>query len=704
MKRYISALIPPLVVLYSATPLSHASELTEILVTAEFRDTPLQSQSASTSVLTGDNLQQRAAQDLKDALSSAPNVNFSSGSSRPRFFQIRGIGERSQFIEPLNASVGFVIDGVDYSGMGVPGTLFDVAQIEVLRGPQGTLHGANALAGLINVTTGEPQAEPELSVSATAAEYDTWDLGIVGAGPLIDDVLLYRMAVSNYQSDGFIDNAYLGTDDVNNRDETSIRGKLRWLVDADNTLDLSLSYADVDNGYDAFSLDNTRSTLSDQPGRDTLESTALSLSWNRATQAVDIEAQLSVASSELEYSYDVDWSFVGIAPDFEFSAFDSYARDRDSYSAQLRFSSAQDTTLFGRDNEWVAGLYYLGDREDLLRQYDFLAQDFSSRYDTDTFAAFGQLRTDLGHNLSLVSGLRVERRNTAYRDNNDVAADPGDTLWGGRLAVEYLSTESTLIYASIARGYSANGVNAGILSSQGISGDPDIIASLSQLETFDSESLINYELGYKASYMEERLRVRLAIFYMDRQDQQVGGSLVVPRDNGSTDFIDYTDNAAQGNNYGLELELEYQASDRLALYANLGLLETEFDDYINADEVDLSGRDQAQAPAYQYAVGGRVELGAGFYTRLDIEGKDEFFFSDRHEVKSPSYNLVNLRLGFEKDQWSLAVWARNLTDEDYFVRAFGTFGNDPRKEYALEPYYQYGDPRVIGFSANYSFF
>ncbi|MEH6609455.1 MAG: TonB-dependent receptor [Halioglobus sp.] len=704
MKRYISALIPPLVVLYSATPLSHASELTEILVTAEFRDTPLQSQSASTSVLTGDNLQQRAAQDLKDALSSAPNVNFSSGSSRPRFFQIRGIGERSQFIEPLNASVGFVIDGVDYSGMGVPGTLFDVAQIEVLRGPQGTLHGANALAGLINVTTGEPQAEPELSVSATAAEYDTWDLGIVGAGPLIDDVLLYRMAVSNYQSDGFIDNAYLGTDDVNNRDETSIRGKLRWLVDADNTLDLSLSYADVDNGYDAFSLDNTRSTLSDQPGRDTLESTALSLSWNRATQAVDIEAQLSVASSELEYSYDVDWSFVGIAPDFEFSAFDSYARDRDSYSAQLRFSSAQDTTLFGHDNEWVAGLYYLGDREDLLRQYDFLAQDFSSRYDTDTFAAFGQLRTDLDHNLSLVSGLRVERRNTAYRDNNDVAADPGDTLWGGRLAVEYLSTESALIYASIARGYSANGVNAGILSSQGISGDPDIIASLSQLETFDSESLINYELGYKASYMEERLRVRLALFYMDRQDQQVGGSLVVPRDNGSTDFIDYTDNAAQGNNYGLELELEYQASDRLALYANLGLLETEFDDYINADEVDLSGRDQAQAPAYQYAVGGRVELGAGFYTRLDIEGKDEFFFSDRHEVKSPSYNLVNLRLGFEKDQWSLAVWARNLTDEDYFVRAFGTFGNDPRKEYALEPYYQYGDPRVIGFSANYSFF
>lgn len=704
MKRYTFSLIPSFAVLYLVTPLAHASGLTEILVTAEFRDTPLHSQSASTSVLTGDNLQQRAAQDLKDALSVAPNVNFSSGSSRPRFFQIRGIGERSQFIEPLNASVGFVIDGIDYSGLGVPGTLFDVAQIEVLRGPQGTLHGANALAGLINVTTGEPQTEPELSISATAAEYNTWDLGIVSAGPLIDDTLLYRLAVSDYQSDGFIENDYLGVDDSNNRDETSIRGKLRWLVDADNTIDLSLSHADIDNGYDAFSLDNTRSTLSDEPGRDTLESNALSLSWNRATQTVDIEAQLSVASSEMEYSYDVDWSFVGIAPDSEFSAFDLYARDRDSYSAQLRLSSAQDTNLFGRDNEWVVGLYYLGDREDLLRQYDFLAQDFNSRYDTDTFAAFGQLRTDLGSNFSLVSGLRLERRNTTYSDNNDVAADPGDTLWGGRLALEYFSTESALIYASVARGYSANGVNAGILSSQGISEDSNIIASLSQLEDFDSESLINYELGYKARYMEERVRVRLALFYMDRKDQQVGGSLVVPRDNGSTEFIGYTDNAAQGNNYGLELEVEYQANDRLALYANLGLLEAEFDDYINADGLDLAGRDQAQAPAYQYAVGGRLELGAGFYTRLDIEGKDEFFFSDRHEVESPSYNLVHLRLGFEKDHWSLALWARNLTDEDYFVRAFGTFGNDPRKGYELEPYYQYGDPRVIGFSANYNFF
>ena len=85
-----------------------------------------------------------------------PNVNYSKGSSRARYFQIRGIGERGQFDEPLNSSVGLLIDGIELSGIGTVATLFDVKQIEVLRGPQGTLYGANALAGLINVVTNKP--------------------------------------------------------------------------------------------------------------------------------------------------------------------------------------------------------------------------------------------------------------------------------------------------------------------------------------------------------------------------------------------------------------------------------------------------------------------------------------------------------------------------------------------------------------------
>ena len=157
----------------TAAATAQPDAITEILVTAEFRDTPLQQQGASTSVLTGEELQLRAAQHLEDVLNVAPNVNYASGASRARFFQVRGIGERSQFVEPLNPSIGFIVDGIDFSGLGTAGTLYDVGQIEILRGPQGTLHGANALAGLINITTRAPEATPALSVEATAADFMT---------------------------------------------------------------------------------------------------------------------------------------------------------------------------------------------------------------------------------------------------------------------------------------------------------------------------------------------------------------------------------------------------------------------------------------------------------------------------------------------------------------------------------------------------
>ena len=123
--------------------------LEEVIVTAQLRPTPLLNQASSISVITAQDIREREAQHLEGILNLAPNVNSAGGTSRARFYQIRGVGERSQFQEPLNPSIGLLIDGIDFSGLGGAGTLFDVEQVEILRGPQGTLHGANALAGLI---------------------------------------------------------------------------------------------------------------------------------------------------------------------------------------------------------------------------------------------------------------------------------------------------------------------------------------------------------------------------------------------------------------------------------------------------------------------------------------------------------------------------------------------------------------------------
>ena len=683
--------------------LADPTRLEEIVVTAELRPAPLLSQVGSISVISAEDIREREAQHLEGILNLAPNVNFAGGTSRARFFQIRGVGERSQFQEPLNPSIGLVIDGIDFSGLGGAGTLFDVQQVEILRGPQGTLHGANALAGLIDVRSGQPEAEPGLQIEAGAADYDSWNAGVVGTGPLVTDRLLYRLAVNRFHSDGFIKNDYLGRDDTNGQDETTIRGKLRWLPTGRDTLDLTAMYIDIDNGYDAFSLDNTRHTLSDEPGKDRQDSRALGLEWQRELDSLTVETSITAATTASTYSFDEDWSYVGIAPGWEYSSKDRYKRDRDSYSATARLLSDAGSRLFRDSTDWVAGAYFLGDRENLDRRYTYLENDFSSRYDTDTYALFGQLDSQLGGGFKLITGLRIERRLTDYRDNNGVDSDPDKDLWGGRVALEYQFDDNRMAYGEISRGYRANGVNAAILASMGTSDDPVITDQLQALQQFDEEYLVNYELGFKGKLLADTLQARLAIFYMDRDDQQVKGSLVIPRPDGSTAFIDYTSNAAEGNNYGMELELTWLASDSLELFANLGLLHTEFKRYTDADGNDLSGRDQAQAPNYQYAVGGHYDIGGGFYLRLDVEGRDSAYFSDRHDLKSPSYDLINMRLGYDAKRWSIALWARNLTDEDYYVRGFGTFGNDPRKEYAVEPYYQYGEPRVVGVSTRFTF-
>lgn len=676
-----------------------AQPLEEIVVTASLRDTPLLSQAGSTSVISAQTVRERAANHLEDILHAIPNLNFAGGTSRARFFQVRGIGERSQYQEPLNASVGLLLDGVDFSGLGTAGSLFDIEQVEVLRGPQGTLHGANALAGLISIRSAAPEAEPSLRMEGGVGNYDSRTLGLAGTGPLVQDRLLYRIAVHQHQSDGFYKNDFLDRDDTNQRDERGARLRLRWLASGTDTLDLTLLHTDIDNGFDAFSLDNNRRTLSDQPGRDRQRTTALSLHWQSERESFTLESRLSVARSDTEYSFDEDWSFVGIAPELEYSSFDRYLRDRDSTSAELRLLSSESSRLWGH-SDWVVGAYYLGDREELQRQYTYLENDFFSDYDTDTGALFGQLETPLGEALTLVSGLRVERRRTDYTDSNGVDADPSRTLWGGRLALEHQRGDGPLYYASLSRGYRANGVNANVLSSQGIYDDP----RLAGLQTYDEEALINYELGYKARLLEGRLQLRGALFWMEREDQQVKGSLVIQRENSNAvTFIDHINNAASGYNRGLELELEWQASERLRFDASLGLLDARFERYVNADGVDLRDREQAHAPDYQGALGARYAFTDAWYLRLDVEARDEFFFSDRHRARAEAYELLHLRLGYAVEQWEIALWGRNLGDEDYAQRGFGSFGNDPRKGYATEPYYSFGEPRTFGVSASYQF-
>ncbi len=660
--------------------------LPEVVVTATLRQDSTMDTASSVSVVTEEVIRSRAAQHFEDIINTIPNVNFAAGTNRARFFQIRGIGERSQFVNPINPSVGVLIDDVDFSGAGTVATLMDVRQVEVLHGPQGTRYGANALAGLINVTTNDPTDARSAEFRLMAGEYGTETLGMILNAPLNENFQT-RLVVESHESDGYIENDFLGRDDTNGRDELTARGKLAWQVNNNWSLGLTVASIDIDNGYDAFSLDNTRHTLSDDPGFDEQESTYFSLKSDWSLDSMRVEALLNQSDSDLAYGYDEDWTYTGIHP-WGYTSTDHYLRERETTSAELRLLSNDASKLFNDSTDWVLGVYYLTSDESLTREYTFAAGPFFSDYNFETLALFTQLDTALSDRTTLSIGLRLEERDTSYDDSEGVSFEPDDSLWGGKVSLEHRLANDALTYVSVSRGYKAGGFNT----------DGSLDADL---RTFDEEYLIEYELGYKTMLADGAVGLQIAVFYDDRHDQQVKSSLVRARPDGSTEFIDFFGNAAEGTNRGLEIDLSWTISENFYITANAGWLDAEFDEFINEFGEDLSGRDQAHAPGYMFNLALNYEKGPWFAS-VSADGKDEFYFSDRHAVKSDSYTLYNASFGYGTDQWRVTFWGRNLGDEDYYVRAFGSFGNDPRKFYATEPYFQFGEPRITGLTLDFS--
>lgn len=672
---------------FVAAPLLAQPVLEEIIVTADFRQSAVEDIAASISVIDPDTMSKKNAQHLEDILLNAPNVNLASGASRARFIQIRGIGERGQFSEPLNSSVGLMIDGVDFSGIGTAGMLYDMEQVEILMGPQGTRYGSNALAGLINLKSRAPESEFGYGLQLQAANAE--ERGIAGylTGPATDD-LFYRVSLQQLESDGFGENRYLGRP-TNAREETTLRGKFRWLISDTEQLDFTTAMIDLDNGYDAFSLDNIRDTLSDEPGFDRQDSKLASLNFSTSRfNPFTLEVMGGFATSDIAYGYDEDWVYTGFHP-FEYSSTDQYFRNRETSSGEVRLVSSEDGALFGGRTSWVAGLYSLHQDVDLARDYTFLADVFSSRFIIGRVAAYADTSTALSDSLSLELGVRTERFSAEYSDSSGLDFSPDDDLFGGKIGLNYRLANDNLLYASISRGYKSGGFNT--------DGSLD-----TDLREFDAETLWNYEAGFKGLLLDDSLQLQAALFYMDRDDVQISSSTVRVRDDGSSEFIDFIGNAAAGSNSGIELSGQWLASESLTLYGSLGLLDAKYEDFINSAGDNLDGRQQAHAPDYQYTIGMDIMFSTALGLDINLQGRDAFYFSDSHSIRSNSYALLNASLRYQRGNLNATLWGRNLGDKDYYVRGF-YFGNDPRDNYTAKGYTQLGEPVRYGLTVNLDF-
>jgi iron complex outermembrane receptor protein len=677
--------------------------LQEIVVTATLRSVGVAELPQSVTVLDANTLRTAGVQHFEDVLSLIPDLNWAAGTSLPRFFQLRGIGEVEQYQGAPNPSVGFLIDDIDFSGVGMPATLFDTQQIEVLRGPQGTIYGANALAGLISVRTADPGKDFVLNSEITGATYDTRAVGLVVGDGFADGAAGWRLAAQQYLSDGFRHNAYLNENSTNGLDEGTVRAKLHWQLTDALQGDLTLMHVNIDDGYDAWSIYNTYTTYSNEPGRDAQLSNGAALRLVASIGGAQLRSVTSTADSKIVYSFDGDWgndplwlATTGYAP---YDYFQSDNRKRRTLAEDLRLIGDPSNQLFGR-LRWLVGAYALRLTESDRQLFVWDAYDagptggpgagssgLSSHYGATNIALYGSLDADVGARGTLSGGLRVEQRVADYSDSSDVATPfPRETnhMIGGNLSWTQRIGDGEHLYATLARGYKGGGFNIG----SGI---------LSEQREFGPESLWSAETGLKVARPEFSLQAD--VFYMRRQNMQVYLSEQLQQNN-PLNYVFYTQNASNGENYGLEGEASYRINSRWQISGSGSLLRTRYLEVGGLfSTLGLDGRAQPFAPGYKLSAALEYHHPSGWFARLDASAIGSFYYYTSDSQASSAYNLENARIGYARNSWTISTWVRNLFDARYAQNGF-YFGLVP-PNYPNQSFLQLGDPRQVGVTVSY---
>jgi iron complex outermembrane recepter protein len=484
---------------------------------------------------------------------------------------------------------------------------------------------------------------------------------------------------------------------TNGYDEGTLRGKLHWLINADLQADLTLMHVNINNGYDAWSIYNTATTYSNQPGRDEQRSNGIALRLSDRIEGLgEVRSITSSAGSAILYSFDGDWgndTFWGQYAPYDF--FQSDNRYRHTFAEDLRLIGDDSRALFGV-LRWLAGIYALRltETDRLVYQYDDVSNgagssELDSRYGATNVALYGSLDADLGPRSKLSAGLRVERRSADYQDSSDAATpfpQEINDMVGGNLSWMFDTGQGQHFYTTLARGYKGGGFNIG---SQ----------ILSEQRGFSPETLWSLESGIKYARADDPLQLQADVFYMRRQHMQVYLSEQLQQNNPLA-YVFFTQNAADGENFGLESEGSYRLGEHWQLSGSAAMLHTRYLGVTGVfDGLGIEGRAQPFAPDYEGSLALEYMTQSGLFARLDSHAMGSFYYYTSDAQASRSYHLENLRVGYRHDNWTASIWLRNLFNERYAQNGF-YFGLIP-PNYSNQAFLDLGDPRQVGLTISY---
>jgi iron complex outermembrane receptor protein len=705
-----------------------AVQLDEITVTAQKRPEAAFDVPMSIDVWSGERIADNQLTRTDQVLNQTPNVQMGtlSGSLYTNFTAIRGVGSALIDTDP---SVGLYIDGVSAgTSQSYRSTLLDVARMEILRGPQGTLYGRNNLAGSINVISNVP--DPSRRTGEIGLEYGRFNtarmFGVFNT-PAGNNGWAVRGAFSGSRNDGFTPNVAVGRD-VNSLEDVagrlSVSGPVNDVVDFLGSIEHEhqrtfdgawMTNADFNAGRSSVDiLSPVNGTVKTTTGR--AQFTARLDNGDRLVSLTGFRSNdLDFNGTPFPRGYfaanDALFQSFGIAG-FQYRANNPFNGSYRQASQELRYESDRSDRV-----KWVAGLY--AERSEGARTYGivntfnpggFLTGNsvaLSSKGVTDTtvVAGFADATVAITDRWKIFGGARVgyDHKDFNYNFSSDNASF--NTLFAPvvagfapgyqasisapyvtpRIGAIYDVTDKLNLYVSASRGYKSAGFNAGFVAP----GDE---------KPFESESLWSYEGGFKGKFFGDRLALNGAVFFMDWKNQQVQTFNVAT-------LSSPIQNAARSRSYGAELDARVKLDEHWSLLASAGYADASYVDFRNALATGVAGVIDASGKEQQYISKFTGSFGIGYAWNVGIDNlvgnaditwqyRSGFWFDVANTLRQPGYGLLNARIGVENERYAAHIWGTNLTDQRYRVSA---------TDVGAGPLVAVGVPLMVGATVKFKF-
>jgi iron complex outermembrane receptor protein len=664
-------------------------ELETMTVTAEKRKENIQEVPAAISAFTEITLEDAGIEDVDDIVEFIPNMSFSP-SYMPGCFEtnFRGIGI-SQFTEK-NPVVIF-IDGIAQDHLTNYGTdITNIERVEVLRGSQGTLYGKNAIGGVINII-----------ITTEAAENETYRIKGFVNGPIVKDKLFLGLSGNYYETDGYMKNDHPDGGTFDNKETLGLKSRLRWIpsdrMEVNFHTGMSQKRYGSSSGIIVTAGQQAEYYHAYKNPNDKVESDSFDTALN-----IGYGGEIFEFISITTYSYsqmDLWQDYCYVNPTMNIVGI--RLSDNRAFSQEFRIQSPDKKEGI----KWLGGIYYSMDDvkwDDNGMEYDTesmlgynIYYNWPDDIKEDTTAAFGQMTFPLPGRLAFTAGLRYEcvDKEMDYRyevTRTDTGAvlpyDPfrpgSPTLatynikddWNAFLPKGVLSwtiNKDAMIYASVTKGYLAGGFN--------------LCENIKERAKFDEQSSIDYELGAKTSWLDNRLILNANLFYMDIKDMHV---YYAP-----DPFTYITSNAGEAHSQGIEIEAKARPIKGLDITAAFGLGDAEFDEYTNTAGNDCSGKTMTSTPDYTLNLAVQYRHDSGFFSRIGMQGYGQSYFDDVNTIGQEAYEIYNAKIGYEGRNWDVYFYGKNLFDKEYF-----SFGRTTPLVVGIA-----GEPQTFGIIASLRF-